>query len=209
MNDPGASSGAVSLFDVWTAPDELFAALKAGPVRWRHFLLPPGLSWALGWALTEWIHGDAPAPGEVLGIPALARGIDLLCGNLAGVIWSAAVLWGIARFGMKRPIRFGKSVEAAGLAAMVQVLNTAVTGLLIQATGDVRVQAGLGWLSKEGTGGVWAGFLSGADLFGCWAAAVLTIALARLSGCRRREAGLWVGVFWVGGRWLAVCWGVG
>jgi hypothetical protein len=98
------------------------------------------------------------------------------------VLWWAFFLWMLGRFLLKQRFRFGKAMEASGLAGMIGVLGLIVTMLLQVNFSDMSSSPSLALLvdkfDETNPGHV---VLATVNVFYIWQALVLAVALARLS----------------------------
>lgn len=124
--------------------------------------------------------------------------IAALGSAFAGIIWSAAVLWGISRLFLKAPVSFQKTLEVVGLAGMILVLGTIVTALLILASGDPTARPALSLLAPGlDRGNAIRAALGVFNLFHLWSGMVLAIGASRLTGVSLKEASFWVFGYWI------------
>lgn len=122
----------------------------------------------------------------------------LVCGStLAGTLWSAVVLWVIARFFLKRVISFSKTLEVVGLAGTVFALGALITALLVLAVGDPNCRPALSLLTpKLAAPSPLHAVLEIFNVFYVWSCVVLAIGLSRLTAVSFKEASFWVFAYW-------------
>jgi hypothetical protein len=126
-------------------------------------------------------------------------------GVFAGTLWSASALWLIGRFLLGRKFTFAKALEVVGLTSTILILGGLVTGLLAMAVGDPTAQPALSlFCSKLDPANPIRAISEILNVFHLWAASVLAIGLARLSGVMVFEAGFWVFGFWIVARMALV-----
>lgn len=218
---PGlASEGATTslwarITNIFVSPGYVFDEVCCSPHRVWNWLVPVGLV-----VLTSLALLGAATPKDQ--IAASIRGLvreeslstfradtmsrvwnqtsvaTLCCTVVFATLWSALVLWSIARFLLKVRFSFSKAIEVVGLSQMVLVLGTVVTFLLIAASGDPSSRPALsffaGWLPPENPVRV---FLDAFNVFHMWMTSVLAVGLSRLTGVSFKEAAFWVFGYWV------------
>jgi hypothetical protein len=103
--------------------------------------------------------------------------------GLGRVFWWAFVLWLLARTFLRRPVRYCKALEVAGLASMVALLSTVVMLALsvnvAQSFGPSGFALSVSDFAAPGRQTLTAVALNGTNL---WLITVLGIGLARLTG---------------------------
>ena len=108
------------------------------------------------------------------------------------------ILWLIGTQGLKRQLPFLKSVEIAGLANMVAVLETIVRTLLIVSFGSLFASPSLAlFVSDFDPQKASHGLLAACNVMTLWALAVRSIGLARFTTVPFARAGAWVLAVWV------------
>ena len=90
-----------------------------------------------------------------------------------------------------------KAVEALGLASMISILGSIISMLLAVIYGDLMMTPGPALLIKpfDAANKVHR-ILSGLNVMAIWHVAVVSLALARLSGSGFAKAALWVFGIW-------------
>ena len=116
-----------------------------------------------------------------------------------GPFWWGLIIWlGGAKL-FKGQFPFMKAVEAAGLAAMVGILDAIIRTALIILTGNVFAAASLVMLVQDYDPQDPVHALLGlADIMAIWILAVRSLALARLGSVSFWKAALWVFGIWAG-----------
>lgn len=105
--------------------------------------------------------------------------------SLAAPFWGALLLWIIGAKLLKGGFSYGKALEAAGLACMIDVLGALVKTLLILATANLQATVSpalalreVDWFNPAHLA------LVSLDLFALWLYAVRAVAMARLGRLR-------------------------
>ncbi|MBK9140283.1 MAG: YIP1 family protein [Verrucomicrobia bacterium] len=254
MNEPTSSPGDASgeavppatsvwsrMFNVFAAPDDVFAEVKASPRAMANWLLPALLLVLIGWA-GAWLVARDPVlqqqqreiqdralarmaakqqwseqqleevrrraeAHQALGTGIGVFGVPLVSAVVA-TFWWAWVLWLVGAKGLRGSFDYGKALEAAGLVAMIEVLNKILTPLLQLALGTVFAAPGLALaVAGEFQAGdplhLVLASVNGLDL---WGIVVSAIAVARLSGASFARSLAWLLAIWI--PWKAVLIGV-
>jgi len=119
-------------------------------------------------------------------------------GAFAGTFWAALMLWFLGRWFLKSAFSFLKTLEIAGLVAMIPTLGNLVTALLIAASGDSGARPGLSLLGgKMDLSPALHSVLDAVNLFHIWAILLLAIGLSKLGGVTFKESTFWVFVWLV------------
>jgi hypothetical protein len=116
------------------------------------------------------------------------------------------VLWFIGRVFLKARFSYRKTLEVSGLAGMILVLGTVVTGLLIAASGDGAAQPALSLFApKLDPSQPVRRLLDMLNFFHLWSTTVVAIGLSRLGGVSFKEAAFLVFGFWLVARGALLC----
>jgi Yip1-like protein len=183
--------------NILVSPGEVFEEIANAPATWQNWLVPTLLVSfaATAVAIPPMAGGSVGAPS---GREAWLVMSDVVCGVLAGTLWSALVLWLMGRFCLMARFSYWKALEVAGLAGTILLLGTLVTVLLTAISGDEFARPALsifaGKLNAYPTLRAMLGVL---DVFHLWTAGVLSVGLSKLSGVSFKECAFWVFGFWV------------
>ena len=90
-----------------------------------------------------------------------------------------------------------KIAEVVGLAGIILVLGTIVTGLLVAVSGDATARPSLSLLAGKLCPARVHQLLDALNIFHLWSTTVLAIGLSRLSGVSFKEAAFWVVGYWL------------
>jgi len=212
---PGRTSLPFKLLNIFVSPSDVFDEVIDEPIRPTVWLAPTLLVFLASLFLlavsttpeqisagarhlveTERISSANTATVSGRWFPVSAAIIGIC--TLGGMVWSALILWAIARCFLKVGVSFAKALEVVGLAAMILVLGTIVTALLVLASGNAAVHPALsllaGGLNQEST---LRAVLDLFNLFYLWSTAVLAIGLSRLTQVSMKEACFWTFGYWV------------
>ena len=120
-----------------------------------------------------------------------------LLGSVISLLWWGFVLWFIARRMLRRPVGFGKSLEVAGLAMMIDVLYGLVALLLLVKLGKTDAAPSLSLIVKD-FDAIRKGhlFAIAANVFAFWIVGVRSIGLAKLADVPYLRAAWFVVSFW-------------
>jgi hypothetical protein len=206
---------AAKLVNIFVNPGDVFDEVLAEPIRPATWMVPTLLVFFSGLlllslstppehtsaAVRQLIEAGQVAPSQATAIIDRWFSISALAvfvSAFAGTIWSALVLWGMARMLLKVAVPFSKALEVAGLVGMILVLGTIVTTLLILASGNPLTRPALSFLAS----GLCEGSTLRAALevfngFYLWSTAVLAIGLSRLTGVSLRECAFWAFSYWL------------
>jgi hypothetical protein len=144
-----------------------------------------------------------PAGIRVLGAVAAALG------SFAGVLWWALVLWFLAQRMLRVNVPFGKALEVAGLAMLIEVLGRIVGMLLIVHLGRIGATPSIAFVIKDFDVTRKSHlFAAAANVFAFWEVGVRSIGLAKLAGVPYLRAAWLVVTFWVFQQSLLVISGV-
>jgi hypothetical protein len=142
----------------------------------------------------------------------LGQGIGIAAVPVASVVvatfWWALMLWLIGAKLLRGEFSYGKAIEAAGLVAMIEVLNKVLTPLLQLVMGTVFAAPTLVLpLVKnfEATNALHL-TLASVNILDVWGVAVSAVAVAKLSGASFAKAAAWVFAVWL--VWKALLIGV-
>src|SRR5262249_9222174 len=106
-----------------------------------------------------------------------------LVGSFVQIIWWGFLLWLIARFGLKTQLDFPKTLEIAGLASGIAILDTVVRTLLIVILSNPFASVSLVLLIQNPTyDNKWVGLAALANPLIIWLLTVRAIGLAKLTG---------------------------
>ena len=202
-----------TLANIFVCPGEVFDEVIAAPpamVNWRlptlfvclagivllQMTTAPGQSDAIAQ-----LASAATLPQEqkemLAGVWPLVSSLSVCLAAFVGTLWSAFVLWFIGRVFLKARFSYLKTLEVVGLAGIILVLGTIVTGLLVAVSGDVTARPSLSLLAGKLCPARVHQLLDALNIFHLWSTTVLAVGLSRLSGVSFKE-----GAFWVVGYWL-------
>jgi hypothetical protein len=119
-----------------------------------------------------------------------------VAGSFIGVLWWGFVLWFIARRMLKVPVGFGKALEVAGLAIMIDVLCGLVAVLLIIKLDKVGTTSNLTLIINDFDTARKGHLSVVAAIFTFWVLAVRSIGLAKLADVPYFRAAWFVVSFW-------------
>jgi hypothetical protein len=140
----------------------------------------------------------------------VSGGVMAVVISFARVLWWAFVLWLMAKWFLKTPVTFGKSMEVVGLALMISVLGGIVALLLIVNLGKINATPSLGFVidnfdfNRKGHL-----FLGAANLFSFWQVGVIALGLAKLAGVPFLRAAWLVCFYWLIQECLLISSGLG
>jgi hypothetical protein len=187
-------STAARMLNVMACPGDVFDEVMRSPVNlanWRAPTLLVCLTGILALPLRLRLETSASAW-------PLAGSFVIIAAAVAGSIWSAFVLWVIARFFLGARVSFFKAIEVAGLAGVILAFGTVVTMLLIAASGNADARASLSMLlGDHAIGPATRLVLVCLDPMYLWSILVLAIGLGKLASVSLKEAGFWVFGYWV------------
>ena len=118
---------------------------------------------------------------------------------IIATFWWALMLWLVGAKVLKGAFTYGKALEAAGLIAMIEVLNKVLTPLLQLAMGTAFAAPTLLLpLVKDfqATNALHM-TLASANLLDFWGVTVSAVAVARMSGASFTKAAVWVFGVWI------------
>jgi hypothetical protein len=211
---PASTSLREKLLNVFVCPGDVFDEVIAAPPTLANWRVPALLVCLAGIislhlataestaAATRQLAGtgavSAVQAGMLAGAWPLVPALTVCLAAFAGTIWSAFVLWFIGRVFLKGRFSFLKALEVVGLTAIILVLGSIITGLLIAASGDAAARPSLSLLAgKLAPGHPVRQVLDTLNIFHLWTTAVLAIGLSRLSGVSFKEAAFWVFGYWL------------
>jgi hypothetical protein len=212
---PVATSLTSKLLNVLASPGEVFDEVLVAPPNPSYILVPTFMACLSGLVLLEVVTTQeqiaaavsqlvqsanlSTAQQEVLSTHWHATSRFAVCFTiLAGTLSSSSILWLIGRVFLKSRFAFTKTLELVGLTQMTVALSSVMTALLVCATGDHNAHPALSLLLPTATHSH-AEILDAFNLFHFWTAALLALALSKLSRVSFKEA-----AFWVVGWWLLV-----
>jgi hypothetical protein len=206
---------AAKLMNIFVSPSDVFDEVLAEPIRPATWIVPTLMVFVSSLflmalsttpeqtsaAARELIEAGRVSPSQARAVTDSWFLVSALAGflsALAGTIWSALVLWGMAKVLLKTAVPFSKALEVAGLAGMILVLGTIVTALLILASGNLMARPALSVLaSSSGQGSTLRAALDVVNAFYLWSTAVLAIGLSRLTGVCFEECAFWSFSYWL------------
>jgi len=202
---------AAKLLNVFAVPGEVFNDVKSTPRMVSNWLVPVVLGALVGavWAVLQlsqpafqkqfqdWQHKFIDQAEKARKLtpqeqhivekmtgPTMVRicgATGAVAGSLIGVLWWGFILWFIARRMLKAPVGFGKALEVAGLAMMIDVLCGLVAVLLIVNLDKVGTTSNLTLLVKDVDAVRKGHFSTVAAIFTFWVLGVRSIGLAKLA----------------------------
>ncbi len=108
--------------------------------------------------------------------------VGAAAGSFASVLWWGFVLWFLAQRMLRTDVRFGKALEVAGLAMMIDVLGGIVAMLLIVNVGRIGATPSLALMFKDfDVSRKTHMFAAAANVFSFWVVGVRSIGLAKLT----------------------------
>jgi hypothetical protein len=181
--------------DVLPCPGDAMERVASQPVCHPNWIVPTLLVSAI-FALS--VSGSRPAIGQNQAlyqwqIQQLAQLASIGINTLFGLIWSASVLWAMARFIFKTRVPFFKAVEVVGLSGVIVALSALTSLLLGLATGHSGLSLVPNEVSKNST--TFPQLLS-VHLFNLWIVIVLAIGLSKLTKTDWKECILWTFSYW-------------
>ena len=230
---------AARLLNVFATPGEVFEDVKAAPAAVANWLVP-GILLALVSVLMALIISSQPAirqqireqqaklidkqvqSGKVpreradqalevmekFMVPAAV--VSAVVVSLLRVLWWALVLWLLGRWFLKAQFPFVKTLEVAGLAAMIIVLGTIVTLLLTVNLARLFATPSLGLLVSDFDATRKSHLMLGAaNVFSVWLVGVMSVGLARLAGVPFLRAAWFVFAYWVAQQFFFIFSGLG
>jgi hypothetical protein len=229
---PPATSVWARLVNVFAAPDEVFAEVKASPPRRANWVLPALLLLAIG-AAGGWLVARDPVlqhqqreiqdqalvkmaerfqwseqqleeqrrkaeVQQAVGVGIGVLGVPLASAATA-TFWWALVLWLVGTKALGGAFTYGKALEAAGLTAMIEVLNKLLTPLLQLALGTVFATPtlALAVVKDFRAGDALHLLLASVNVLDLWGLAVSALAVARLSNAAFARALAWLLGLWL------------
>ena len=145
-----------------------------------------------------------PAVLKVIGAAVAA------VGSFVNVLWWGFVLWLLARILLRLPVPFGRSMEVAGLAMMINVLGGVVLLALLSNLGQAGPAPSLSLLTKDANAaGTSRSLAIVVNVFSIWVVMVRAIGLAKLTGTSYFRAGWAVFTFWLMEQSLLILIGLG
>ena len=187
-----ASASATSLpsklLNILASPSEVFSEIADGPAKATNWLVPTLLASASGILLVR--TSSRGASGGSLIVAG--------AGIVLGTVWSGLLLWFIGRVVLNARFSMLKALEVAGLTGIIPVLGAVVTNLMMVVTDDETARPALSlFCGALPQGSHVPVLLEALNFFHLWAAAVLSIGLARLASVSFKEAAFWVFGYWV------------
>jgi hypothetical protein len=209
---PEPTSLAAKLLNIFVSPSDVFDEVIATPLRSTNWIVPTFLvalaslfllsvgttQEQTSAAVQHLIEAGRISANDANAINSHWFLISIIgvCGAaLIGTLWSALIIWGVARIFLKVVVSFQKVLEVVGLAGMVLVLGAIITALLIIATGNPSARPALSFLANPQSPA--RATLDVFNLFYFWSTAVLAIGLSRLGGVSVKEASFWVFGYWL------------
>lgn len=119
-------------------------------------------------------------------------------GSFGNVAWWGFVLWLLARMFLRVQVPFGKTMEVAGLAMMINVLGGVLLFALLSNVGQTGAAPILSLLGKDSNGaGTSRSLAIVVNVFSVWVLAVRAIGLAKLARVSYFRAAWAVFTFWL------------
>jgi hypothetical protein len=196
-----------TLVQTWTdliaCPGDLFESLREARLPTLHWLLPVLLTILL--STTFQLADTKLSAADQLNILAITA-----VSNAFGVMWSATILFLIARVLFKAPFQFSQAVGISGLAQLVAALALIITHLLSIATHDSFARPALSLLltSFDATNRFHVA-LGTLNMMHFWLAGILAIGLAKTIRVSFWDAAFWVLGYWIGLRTVLALLGAG
>jgi len=197
-----ATGLARKLLNTLAAPGEVFDEIAVAPCQSVHWRLPTLLVCLVGLAFS--LHPAAHAPELASELPAaqaqffagalpLVTSLGICLAAFGGLLWSAFVLWFIGNVLLRTSFSYRKALEIAGMASIILVLGTIVTGLLISVTADPHSRPSLAlFVHGSSSSSKLHRLLDTFNVFYLWTAFTLAVGLSRLTGVAFKEAGFWI-----------------
>ena len=216
------------LLNVFAVPGEVFTELRFSPHRASNWLVPAALSAVVGlisvFALlsqpsiqqqfrdrqTRMIEDQIKAGkmtpqersvAERFTGPAMLKavgGAGAVAGSFLSVLWWGFVLWWLGRRMLRVQLAYGKTLEVAGLATMIDVLGGLVAMLLMINFGRVGAIPSLAMVVKDFEATRKSPlFAVIAYVFAFWVVGVRSIGLAKLTDVPYARAAWLVVTFWM------------
>ena len=136
--------------------------------------------------MTQAQADQAAAMAEKFSGPTMLKvfgSVGAVIASFASLFWWAFLLWLIARFFLKVPVGFMKTLEVTGLASMISVLAAVIKTLLIILTGKTFAAVSLILLVENfDPRNLLHNLLALTDVMTFWVLAVRSIGLAKLTG---------------------------
>ena len=224
---PRATSLAARLLNVFAMPREVFEEVRAAPGSIGNWLVP-ALLWALvaivaalallsqpeirqkinenqTRAFEKQVQAGKMTKAEVaqiqhtfdtLSVPVLAGLVFVL--SFVRLFWWAFILWLFGLMFLKARFRYLKSLEVAGLAAMISVLGVIVALLLSLDVGQVFSAHGWKLALTDFALARRSRLIGGAvDVFSVWMLGVMSVGLSRLAGAPFLRAAWLIFAYWL------------
>jgi hypothetical protein len=203
------------LFNIFVSPSDVFDEVIATPPNLAYWRVPTLLvclsniislqlvnsteqSSATIRRLTEAGTISTAQTHALAGAWPLLSALLVCVATFAGTCWSAFVLWFIGRMFLKVRFRYGKALEIVGLTAIISVLGTITTILLMAASGNPAARPALSLLAPNmDHSRSFCQILETLNLFHPWSTTVLAIGLSRLCNVTFKESAFWVFGYWV------------
>lgn len=226
--EPRRMSLAARLLNVFAVPGDVFADVKRAPGAASNWLVPALLGAVVGVifvnlflaqpAIQKQIHErrsklieEASNSGkltaqqrhtaEQLTSPGMLKFFGVsgaIAGSFLSVLWWGLVLWFLARRMLRVEVGFGKALEVAGLATMIDVLGAIVAMVLVVNLGRMGATPSLALAVKDfdmsRKGHL---FAAAANVFSFWVVGVRSIGLAKLANVPYLRAAWLVVTFWI------------
>ncbi len=219
---------AARLLNVFAIPGQVFGELRTAPSAASNWLLPAILAAVVGVLSALVILGQPAVQqqfrerqnkileqGQASGkltpqeralvermtsppVLKVLGSAGAVIGSFGNVVWWGFILWFLSRTLLRVRVPFGKTLEVAGLAMMINVLGGVVAMLLIINFGRNGATPSLALMVKDfdttRTGHL---FVATANVFSIWVVWVRSIGLAKLAGVPYFRAAWAVFTFWV------------
>lgn len=216
------------LLNVFAVPGQVFTELRFLPATVSNWLVPAFLGAAVGllsvWIMLsqpaiqrqfqekqmqmieERVKAGKMTPEERQIAERFTSPVVLKCfggagavlGSFLSVLWWGLVLWLLAGRMLRVPVAFGKALEVAGLAMMINVLGGIVAILLLVNLGRPGATLSLALMVKDFDATRKSHlFAAAADAFSFWVVGVRAVGLAKLTDVPFLRAAWFVLTFWL------------
>jgi hypothetical protein len=214
------------LTNVFVSPGEVFDEVKSSPVKPANWVVPLILSMVVGVIYTFVVFSQPAISQKmreaqeekfqelveakkmtqqdadrtiviVQKVTKIMVPVFAIVGS-AGILFLAALIfWAVGLRALGGHFDYMKAVEALGLASMISILGSIIAMLLAVIYGDMMMTLGPALLIKPlDAANKMHRILSALNVMSIWWLAVVSIALARLSGSSFVKAALWVFGIW-------------
>jgi Yip1 domain len=140
---------------------------------------------------------------------ALASG-GVVVVDFVRLYWWGFIIWLLGRWALHARFSYMKAVEVAGLSAMIVILGTVVTLLMVVGFGKLSAGPSLALaVGQFDSASKQHQALAAVNVFNFWYVGVVALGLARLAGSSFTKAALWVFGYWVVWEALLIAVGMG